>query len=242
MESAGRIPAPPWMERRPVRRIRRPTASPLSRESIVAEALRLVDEEGLEALTVRRLGERLGVTMMALYWHVRDKAQLLDLVGEAALREVDVPALTGDWVADVRDLLTAAREGLHRHPNAAALAFGRARYGPSGLALFERILSILVGAGFAGDEAGLAYMALYTFLRGNWSSEASARADLASLGEFRDYLASLPMDRFPYSVSIGAGLFRRNPDDFFAFGLDVVLAGLQQRLTGQVRHLATRDA
>jgi AcrR family transcriptional regulator len=230
MESSTQVPAPPWMDRRPVRRVRKPTASPLSRESIVQAALALVDKDGLEALTVRRLGEQLGVTMMALYWHVRDKAQLLDLVGEAALREIALPDRTGDWVEDMRRLMREARAGLHRHPNAAALAFGRARYGPSGLQMFERILAILADAGFDDAAAGLAYMALYTFLRGNWSSEASAQADPASLVEYREYLASLPAGRFPRAAVIGPQLFRRNPDDFFEYGLDVVLVGLARRL------------
>jgi TetR/AcrR family tetracycline transcriptional repressor len=220
------------MERRPVRRVRKPMTSPLSREVIVAAALALADEEGLDALTVRRLAERLGVTMMALYWHVRDKAQLLDLVGDAILAEIGLPEPTGRWRDDLRSLFHAARDGLRRHPEAAVLGFGRARYGPSGLAMFERMLSILATAGFDPEEAGLAYMALYTFLRGNWSSETAARADSTSLGEFREYLASLPAERFPRTVATGPGLFRRDPDAFFDYGLEVVLDGLAARTAG----------
>lgn len=69
-------------------------------------------------------------------------------------------------------------------------------------------------------------MVLYTFLRGNWSSEASAREDAGSLADFRDYLAALPADRFPRTIATGPNLFRRDPDDFFEYGLEVVLAGL----------------
>ena len=230
METREGLPAPPWMDRRTVRRVRKPMASPLSREAIVGAALALVDDEGLEALTVRRLADRLGVTMMALYWHVRDKAQLLDLVGEAVLGEIALPPPTGKWNADIRVLFHEARDGLRRHPNAAVLAFGRARYGPSGLAMFEGILGILAGAGFNDGDVGLAYMALYTFLRGNWSSEASARSDGDALAEFRDYLAALPADRFARTIEFGPALSRRNPDDFFEFGLDVLIAGLEARL------------
>lgn len=232
MTSAPGLPSPPWLQRRAVRRVRKPAGSPLSREAIVASAVRLVDEDGLEALTVRRLAERLGVTMMALYWHVRDKAQLLDLVGEAILAEIALPDAGGDWETDLRALTRATRDGLRRHPNGAVLAFGRARYGPSGLALFERLLAILDSAGFAPDEAGLAYMALYTFLRGNWSSEAAGQAEAASLADYRDYLAALPADRFPHALATGPGLFRRGTDDFFEYGLEVVLAGLARARTG----------
>jgi AcrR family transcriptional regulator len=230
MESKRAIPQPPWLEQRTVRRSRRPVGSPLSRETIVAAALAVVDEDGLDALTVRRLAERLGVTMMAMYWHVRDKAQLLDLVGEALLAEVALPDRTDDWQADLRALLRAARDALHRHPNAAALAFGRARYGPSGLALFERLLAILADAGFDDEQTGLAYMALYTVLRGNWSSEASARLDGAQLAAFRDYLASLPAERFPRTVAIGPALFRADPNRFFDYAVETLIEGLGRRL------------
>jgi TetR/AcrR family tetracycline transcriptional repressor len=223
------LPAPPWLQRRPVRHVRRPVASPLSRDAIVAEALALVDQEGLEALTVRRLADRLGVTTMALYWHVRDKGQLLDLVGEAVLAEVDLPARTDRWEVDLRALLHAARDTMQRHPDAAVLGFGRARYGPSGLAMFEDLLGILVDAGFEEEEAGLAYMALYTLLRGNWSSESSARLDREQFGAYRDYLASLPPDRFPYAAAIGPRLFRTDPQAFFDYSLDTLIAGLQAR-------------
>ena len=220
------VPNPPWLQKRALRRTRRGGASALSRESIVEAALALVDEEGLEALTVRRLADRLGVTMMAMYWHVRDKAQLLDLVGEALLAAVELPARSDDWRADLRALLHAARATLHRHPNAAVLAFGRARYGPSGLAMFERLLEILSDAGFNDERAGLAYMALYNLLRGNWSSEASARLDGEAMAGYRDYLAALPASRYPRAAVVGPALFRSDPAGFFAFAVDTMIAGL----------------
>jgi TetR/AcrR family tetracycline transcriptional repressor len=163
---------------------------------------------------------------MAMYWHVRDKAQLLDLVGEALLAEVELPDGTDDWRADLRALMHAARSALHRHENAAVLAFGRARYGPSGLAIFERLLQILAGAGFDHEGIGLAYMALYTLLRGNWSSESSARLDSTSLAAYGDYLETLPRERFPMTMTIGPRLFRTDPDRFFDFSIDAMISGL----------------
>lgn len=232
MDERDALPAPPWLEKRAVRRVRKPVASPLSRDVIVAEALAVVDEEGLDALTVRRLADRLGVTMMALYWHVRDKAQLLDLVGEAVLAEMALPDRTGNWQADLRSLLHAARNTVKRHPNAAVLGFGRARYGPSGLAMFEHLLTILAEAGFDDEQSGLAYMALYTLLRGNWSSESSARLDAEQLVAYRDYLTSLPSGSFPHAVAIGPQLFRTDPQAFFDYGLDTLIAGLEARGPG----------
>src|SRR5512134_425326 len=78
------IPTPPWTGHR-ARRPRRAARPSLDRAQIVAAALRIVDAEGSDALTLRRLAETLGVTAMSLYWHVRDKAELLELVGQVVL-------------------------------------------------------------------------------------------------------------------------------------------------------------
>src|SRR5512134_2667554 len=83
-EGLSPIPTPPWAGQR-ARRPRRAARPSLDRTQIVAAALRIVDEEGAEALTLRRLAETLGVTAMSLYWHVRDKAELLELVGQVVL-------------------------------------------------------------------------------------------------------------------------------------------------------------
>lgn len=222
----GTASTPPTMESRPVRRVRRLSTSPLGRDVIVSAALRLVDEAGLEALTVRRLGDRLGVTMMALYWHVRDKAELLDLVGEAVMADVEIPSPTRRWADDLVATLRAAHRGLGRHPNAAALALGRARYGPSGLLLLERVLEILRSAGFDDNAAGTAYTTLHRFLLGSWSGVGSVQAGAGTPVVDRDYLASLPADAYPRASAIGPLLARRDPDELFERGLDLVVAGL----------------
>src|SRR5512143_3729893 len=97
------IPAPPWAAT-PARRGKRATRPPLDRARIVAEALRIVDDEGVEALSLRRLAEGLGVTPMSIYWHVRDKAELVDLVGQAVLAEIELPPAFGDWREQLTDL------------------------------------------------------------------------------------------------------------------------------------------
>jgi len=97
------LPAPPW--RTPVqRRARRGPRPQLDRERIVAAALRIVDAEGVPALSLRRLADDLGVTPMSLYWHVADKAELLELVGQAVLSEIELPARTGGWKEQLRDV------------------------------------------------------------------------------------------------------------------------------------------
>ena len=191
-----RPPPPPWAEPRERGRPRAPRA-PLDRARIVESALRVVDAEGVEALSLRRLAAELQVAPMSVYWHVRDKAELLDLVGEAVLETIEIPPREGDWREQLRAVHLAMLDAVVRHPNTADLMIGRARYGPAGLALFERLLSILIEAGLPPAEAFDAYQSLYLFLLGY---VATARRT----PEFREaqrqgvmYLRSLEPDLFP---------------------------------------------
>src|SRR5512141_724295 len=95
------VPVPPWLTR-PDREARRRRGVGLDRDGIVAEALRIVDADGVDAVSIRRLADALGVTPMALYWHVRDKAELLELVGQAVIAGVEVPEQQSDWRDDLR--------------------------------------------------------------------------------------------------------------------------------------------
>src|SRR5512140_1176538 len=90
------VPAPPWAAT-PTRRAKRAARPPLDRDQIVTAALGIVDHEGVEALSLRRLAVALRVTPMSIYWHVRDKAELLELVGQAVLAEIEIPPGRGDW-------------------------------------------------------------------------------------------------------------------------------------------------
>ncbi len=159
------LPAPPWSGPRE-RHARRGARPQLDRGRIVEAALRIVDADGIDALTFRRLADDLGVTAMSLYWHVADKAELLDLVGQAVLAGMEMPPPRGDWREQLRDVHRAMLAGFVRHPNTGDLIIGRARFGSAGLALFERILSILLGAGFSPEAAFDAYQSLFLFTLG----------------------------------------------------------------------------
>lgn len=202
----------------------------LDRDQIVAAALRIVDDEGADALSLRRLAEPLGVTPMSIYWHVRDKAELLELVGHAVLLEVDVPPAGGDWRDQLRDVHRAMYASFLRHPNTAEILIGRARYGAGGLALFERILGTLLGAGFSPEAAFDAYQSLYLFTLGSMAT--SSRSP-----EFRDaqregvlYMSTLPADRFPSIRKVVPVIGRRSLDEQFELGLDVQIEGIAARL------------
>lgn len=223
------VAPPPWAEAR-VRRHRRTDRPPLDRDQIVGAALRAIDSEGSDNLSLRRLAGDLDVSPMSLYWHVRDKAHLLDLVGEAVLESIELPRQTGDWQEDLRSVHRSMRAALERHPNTADLMIGRARYGSAGLALFEAILRILIDAGFTPEAAFAAYDSLYLFTLG-YAATASRTASFVAIQlEGLAYLRSLPAERFPAIHAVAPEIGRRPADARFEVGLDVVLEGIERRL------------
>lgn len=123
----------------------------LTRELIVATALAMIDEDGLDAMSMRKLGTHLGVDPMAVYYHVPNKAALFDGVVEAVLRELDeeLALLPPDVVA----MMTAYRDVLRRHPHALPVVSTRPIRTPGALVPFERILVSFLEAGFAPEAA-----------------------------------------------------------------------------------------
>jgi AcrR family transcriptional regulator len=222
------LPPPPWAGT-PKRRARA-TRPPLDRSRIVAAGLGIVDEHGAEALTVRRLADALGVSPMSIYWHVADKAELLRLIGEAVLDQVEIPKVRGDWRRQLRDIHRSMLGTVLQHPNTVDILIGRARFGAAGLTLFERILAILLRAGFSPEAAFDAYQSLYLFTLG--FSAVSGRNP-----EFREgqrqgllYMRSLPEDRFPSIRTVAPVIGGRSLEDQLEIGLDVVIEGIAARL------------
>jgi AcrR family transcriptional regulator len=228
-EPGGDLPLPPWRTAR--RSTNRAGARPaLDRDRIVAAALAIVDADGVAALSLRRLADDLGVTPMSLYWHVADKAELLELVGNAILAEIEVPPAAGSWEQQLRDVHRAMFDVLLRHRNAADVVAGRARFGPAGLAVFERILEILLDAGFDEVAAFDAYLALYQFFLGFVTSANRDPAFVEGQRQGWAYMLTLPEDRFPGIRSVTPVIGRRPPEEVLELGLDIVIAGIAARL------------
>jgi AcrR family transcriptional regulator len=224
-----RIPPPPWTKPAPGRR-RRSARSPLDRERIVAAALRIVDTDGVVALSIRRLAADLGTSPMAVYWHIRDKEELLDLIGEAVIESIELPAPTGDWQEQLRDVHRAMLDAVLRHPNTADLMIGRARYGRAGIQLFERLLTILLEAGLDPRSAFDAYQSLYLFLLGYVATASRTPAFIAAQRDGITYLGSLSPAVVPSISSVVPYIGSRVPREQFEVGLDVVIAGIAARL------------
>ena len=226
------LPPPPWREE-PGRRHRRASHPGLNRERIVEAGLRLVDAEGVEALSLRRLAIELGVTPMAVYWHVRDKAELLDRIGERVLEMVEVPPAEGDWRRQLRDVHRAMLGPLLEHPNSVELMVGRARFGPAGIALFERILEVLRGAGLSPTAAFDAYQSLYLFQLGFTATARRSPEFRAIQAQGAGYLRSLDAEAFPAIAEVAPVIGARPLAEQYEVGLDVLIEGIGVALLGE---------
>lgn len=201
---------------------------------VVAGALTIADAEGLGALTIRRLAMFLGVTPMAIYWHFRNKEELLDGMAAGVLDEVDLSVdASAPWLDQLRALLTSMTGTLRAHPAVATLVATRTISSEGGLRATEAILDILRRAGFSPAEATqVARHALSTVASlvgaqpGVLVTDAPGE-QTAARNDVRLLLESLPPDRYPRlaeaAVPLSDGV---RPDTYFAFALDLLLAGI----------------
>ncbi len=201
---------------------------PLSRRRILEAAVRFVDSEGLEALSMRRLGAELGVEAMSLYNHVSNKEALLDGMVELLLGELEIPPEDEGWERRVREAYRAFRRLAHEHPNVFPLLVVRPPDTMDGVWLVEEFLGTLRGAGFDPETALYAFRALSSYASGYAMAEIRGFAMEPAgtrLGAF-----SLPPDGFPNIHELDDRLERVDHDAEFEFGLDLILAGLKGKL------------
>lgn len=207
----------------------------LTPRTVVEGALALADAEGLEAVTIRRLAKRLGVTPMALYWHVRSKDELLEGVAASIFEEVDLSVdASARWQEQLRGLLGSMVGVLRVHPSAAILLSTRTVSSEGSLRATEVALDILRRGGFSPTEATqIARHALSTITNlvsgepGVVAREAAGES-LDARRRARLFLESLPPERYPRLVEAATPLSEGvDPDAYFAFGLDLLLAGIE---------------
>lgn len=204
----------------------------LDRDRIVAEGLRLVEDDGVAGFSMRKLAARLGVTPMSLYVHVRDRDDLFDAMATAMLAEVVVPPVDRtDWRAAARALCTSLRQQLLTRRDALALLGGDDHVSPALVRFADAGMRIMLAAGFSGPDAVRAYRLLAYFTLGevrgatSWPQDHPGRptrqqAVYATLATMPDGDASTFVSLMPHSVDM-------DWDDLFAYGLERLLAGLE---------------
>ena len=204
----------------------------LSKQRVVAEAVRLADREGVDQLSMRRLAGVLGAGAMSLYHYVANKEELLDAMVDVVFGEIALPPEGTDWQLAMRHRAESARQVLARHPWAIALMESRTSPGPANLRHREAVTACLRRAGFTVLMATHANWLLDSYVYGHALQEATLTFETA--GELADLvedviLPQLPAEQFPYLNESAAALLAAgyDPTQEFAFGLDLVLAALE---------------
>ncbi|MDQ0767379.1 AcrR family transcriptional regulator [Pseudarthrobacter defluvii] len=214
------------------------TKTRLSRDIVLAKALELVDAEGLEALSMRRLGQELGRDPMSLYRYAENRAALLDGVAELVLVELSIQSADPDWKAQLRALAHDLRRQALRHPNVVPLLVTRPLSTPLGLRPLgtlrplEQILSLLVAAGFEPADALHVYRAYYGFLYGHILNELQEYVVDPEENEalLRLGLHRLPAKEFPRLRALAPVLAEYDGDAELDQGLGILLTGLEAQL------------
>jgi AcrR family transcriptional regulator len=234
-QDAAGIPEMPW------RAPRKPSSrAPLTREVIVEAALRVLDAEGMDRLSMRRVGDELGAGAASIYWHVRNKDELLQLVFERVVGEAELPPPDPSrWQEQLAMLAVQMRAILTRHRDVARISLGRVPSGPAIALLTEWLFTLLKPVGipdkviaYLGDLFGL-YVGAFTFEE---SLEAGPVTGPGMSGEefvamLKDYVMTLPADRFPHTRRAVDVIFSGDRDDRYAFGIDLMLRGLESYAT-----------
>lgn len=199
-----------------------PPPPKFTHQALQEAAVRIVDERGLEALSMRSLAAALGTGPMTLYNYVRDREALDALVVEGVMAGVEWPGETGDWRADIRLIATATWRALLAHPNALGLILARRTFHPSLLQPAEALLRALARSGLSDLALLAAFRAVHGYVIGF--------AQIRGTGERRDAgverARAITPDQFPWLTEAATAAARVGLDEEFAAGLDVVVAGL----------------
>ncbi len=206
--------------------------APLSRERVLRAAIQLADSAGIEALSMRRLGQELGVEAMSLYNHVANKDDLLNGIANLVLGEVEMPPHGGDWRAGMRRHAVSTHDVFVGHRWAAGLAMAPERVIPVRIEHMEWMLRHLRGAGFSEALTYHAYHAVDSQIVGFtlWELGHSVTAD--NLGDLvADFLRMFPAVDYPNvaeHVQQHVDGFGHGEPSAFEFVLDLVLDGLER--------------
>ncbi|MGA8923171.1 MAG: TetR/AcrR family transcriptional regulator C-terminal domain-containing protein [Candidatus Dormiibacterota bacterium] len=210
--------------------------APLSRERVLRAAMVLADRGGIESLTMRNLGQKLGVEAMSLYNHVANKDDILDGMVDVAFSEIDLPSAGSDWKAAMRDRAISTREMLIRHPWAVGLMESRSTAGPATLRHHDSVIGSLRKAGFSIDMSAHAYSVMDSYIYGFALQQVNlppgAREQAPDVAQA--FLRQFRADEYPHLAEMVVEHAMKPGYDYgneFGFGLDLILDGLERLRT-----------
>ncbi len=203
----------------------------LTRDTILEAAVALADERGIDALSMRKLAETLGIEAMSLYNHLKNKDDLLDGMVDAVVAEIKLPIANIEWKSAMRQRAISAHSMLLRHPWASMLIVSRINIGPAMLSYGDATLGCLRAAGFSYALADHAINAMdshiygFTLLQSNFPIEEKEYVQAAE-----QFLPMLPASTYPHVHGLAEEVIsgRYSGVNAFTFGLDLILDGLER--------------
>jgi TetR/AcrR family tetracycline transcriptional repressor len=221
----------------------------LDQAQVVRTALALLDEVGLDELTMRRLAERLDVKAASLYRHVRNKEELLALLGDEMSAEIPLPRVDGTWREQLVQSAWNVRQGLLAHRDAARVLASTPPAGPRRLRHIEAMLRTLRAAGLPDRDAARAAYHVNNFITEFAADEGRLAGYVAAvpgssrrklMTEVRRQFKSLPKDEYPTIVALADHLTEDAQDALFQFGIDMCLEGIDALAKGKAPGHQTR--
>jgi AcrR family transcriptional regulator len=205
---------------------------PLTRERVLATALKLADQGGIASLSMRKLGQELGVEAMAFYHHFANKDEVLDGIVDLVFSETDLPAAGLDWKSTMRERAISVRDALLRHQWAIGLMESRRNPGPANLRHHDMVIGALLAGGFTMAVAGHAYSLLNSYVYGFVLTKMSLpfRTDEEVADVAKTMLQPFPANEYPSLVAFITDHAMKPGyayDDEFEYGLDLILDSLE---------------
>ena len=198
----------------------------LDRERILKSALRLVEREGLDALSMRKLGKELDVEAMSLYNHVKNKNDLLDGLHEIVLAEIPLFSSGDTWQEQAKSIARNARLVLQAHPNTIPLFTSRPAVSHGSLRYLDHGLSVFLNAGFSKVDSIKAFQCIYAFVVGHVQFYAALQSSTFGRVDYN----KLPTTMFSNLVDCAEELLNRDVDVEFESGLESMISGFQSTI------------
>jgi len=196
----------------------------LKRADVVTGALALLDTDGLDGLTMRKLGARLGVQAGGIYWHFKNKEALLGAMADRIVGAITETALPpGSWDTQLSEIAHRAHRALLAHRDGARVVAGTYVQEPNTVRGGEQAMRILTDAGFPIDRAGWVIFATMYYVLGHTIEEQAQRA----AGDWEQRGTELPDTELHRAMD---GVIRADPEERFTYGLELLLDGVRLRL------------
>lgn len=201
---------------------------PLTKDRVIVAAIKFVDAEGIEALSMRKLAGRLGYEVMSLYNHVANKDEVLDEILEEVISKIMLPSHDAKWKPALRATATSAHDVLGQHPWAVTL-WWRPNLRPARLTLMEEMLRCLREGGFSPPAACRAFHAVMLHFVGFTGQQISVGSNAEDLTDFAEsFLRQLPPDTYPHFAEHVQHHLDDDTGGDFEFVLDLILDGLER--------------